>query len=58
MTDDNTTPRYIPPGSCTWCGHPPHDKPCTQAIRTGKASSTPCPCTRHTHNAPKENDRG
>lgn len=44
---DNAEPRYIPPGSCTWCGHPPHTDTCTKTIRTGKATSADCPCTRH-----------
>lgn len=45
--EHNAEKRYIPPGSCTWCGHKPHDTDCTQNIRTGKGSSSTCPCTRH-----------
>lgn len=48
MKDDDPKPRYIPPGSCTWCGHRLHpDKPCAGRIRTGKKRSEPCPCKRH-----------
>lgn len=45
---DNTEPRYIPPGSCTWCGHPTHTADCTKTIRRSKTdTAAPCPCTRH-----------
>lgn len=52
---ENTEPRYIPPGSCTWCGHKPHDGTCKASIRTanGKASRTEdCPCKRHLSGLP------
>lgn len=45
MSKTDTDKRFIPPGSCTWCGHKPHDKPCRSSIRT-TAGSTKCPCSR------------
>lgn len=32
MTDDSR--RYIPPGSCSWCGHAPHADACPGSIQT------------------------
>lgn len=51
MAEDNSV-RYIPPGSCSWCGHKPHAHACTSKIRTrapmphGKEANVPCPCAR------------
>lgn len=50
MTYDpgDSDPRYVPPGSCTWCGHTPHDKVCSAKIRISKEGETgPCPCKRN-----------
>lgn len=41
---DNTKPRYIPPGACSWCGHKPHDSACASTIRTKAADRAACPC--------------
>ena len=41
---DNTKPRYIPPGACTWCGHNPHASACASTIRTTAADRAACPC--------------
>jgi hypothetical protein len=46
--------RPIPPGSCSWCGHEPHDgQACARSIRTrvpmphGRdVENVPCPCAR------------
>lgn len=46
MSADNTGIRYIPLGACTWCGHQPHDQSCRSTIRTGKATSATCQCTK------------
>lgn len=43
---DTAEPRYVPPGSCTWCGHPPHGETCGKPIRTGRGQQEPCPCSR------------
>lgn len=46
---EDAKPRYIPPGSCTWCGHKPHAEACSKTIRvTLKGDTGPCPCIRHT----------
>lgn len=45
MTGDKEA-RYIPPGSCLWCGHPPHPATCPKTIRTATAAAAPCPCAR------------
>jgi hypothetical protein len=45
---DNTLPRLIPRGSCTWCGHQPHQAACPSTIRTAVAAESPCPCSRRT----------
>lgn len=43
---DDTGIRYVPPGSCNWCGHPPHDgHECTRTIRT-KVGNLRCTCPR------------
>lgn len=42
--DTDTEARYVLPGSCTWCGHPPHVTACAAAIRTGKKTTGSCPC--------------
>lgn len=34
MSDDDTSARHIPPGSCSWCGHRPHAAECPSSIRT------------------------
>lgn len=45
---DNTGPRVVPRGSCTWCSHKPHTGACPSKIRTDtKAAESPCPCSRH-----------
>lgn len=44
--DAEAEPRYIPPGSCTWCGHPPHTDAFPKTIRAGKNTTSPCPCAR------------
>jgi hypothetical protein len=38
--------RRIAPGSCSWCGHPPHDAACGRSIRTAASEAEPCPCAR------------
>lgn len=43
---DDTGTRYIPAGSCTWCGHKPHAVACRSKIRTGKNQSASCPCSK------------
>ena len=54
MPDESV--RYIPLGSCTWCGHMPHGTACGSTITTlkdrtlgtlGGTHQAPCPCTRH-----------
>jgi hypothetical protein len=47
--------RPILSGSCSWCGHEPHDgKGCTRSIRTrdpmphgADVENAPCPCRRN-----------
>lgn len=47
MTTQEAKPRYVPEGSCTWCGHKPHAAACTQKIRVGsKVPDQPCPCAK------------
>lgn len=40
----------IPPGACTWCGHPPHPNGCGRQIQVDVRDRKPvlnnCPCTR------------
>lgn len=40
--------RLIPPGCCTWCGHPPHRGPCDKKRRihdaAGKVAEETCDC--------------
>lgn len=47
-TTDNTMPRYIPPGSCLWCGHEPHAERCGGSIRVGQSLNAACTCTHAT----------
>lgn len=50
--DANAEKRYIPPGSCTWCGHKIHDdNACRSKIRVQRHKAeaerdVPCPCGR------------
>lgn len=46
--DTEAQPRYVPPGSCTWCGHPPHTEACRKKVRRAKHDHIACPCIRHT----------
>lgn len=49
MSGDGGT-RFIPPASCSWCGHEPHDDGCRLTIRT-TVGSVACPCSRRTKDA-------
>lgn len=43
---DDVGPRNIPPGSCSWCGHPPHPAACSSTIRVDQGEHSPCPCSK------------
>lgn len=43
----DTDARFIPAGSCSWCGHAKHKSACSARIRTAPKVTEPCPCVRH-----------